>query len=139
MPGSSSTSRIFAASLIGSFLCWRLLPPACKAGGRKTCSLRRRSPPRFFLPWPEPGGERSPGPAPCLPDFRCPEGERNHQKLPDETPPESPARCRKHLPSPRWDETHSGVFVLLSRKTAWWRGAPTYAVPHAATLFRPEV
>src|ERR1700722_15986846 len=138
MPGSSSTSRIFAVSLIGFFLCWRLRPPACKAGGRKTCSLCRRSPPKFFLPWPAPGGAQSPVPDPSLPDFHCSEGEKNRQKLPDETPPESLARCRKRLPSRRWDEKHSGAAVRLSRGIAWWRGALTYAVPHAATPFRPE-
>src|ERR1700722_14362701 len=138
MPGSSSTNRIFAGSLIGSFLCWRLPPPACKAGGRKTCSLCRHSPPRFFLPWPAPGGAQSPVPVPCLPDFHCREGEKNRQKLPDETPPESPARCRKHLPLRHWDEKHSDAAVLLIRRIAWWPGVPTYAVRRAATPFRRE-
>src|SRR5947209_16393570 len=97
MPGSSSTSRILAVSLIGSFPCSPTWRTVYRESEKKICSqLLVHSQPIFYRPCRPPGDARWTGLVPCLPHFRCPEGERSHRKLRDEIPPEFRDPCRKH-------------------------------------------
>src|SRR5215831_3303230 len=100
MPGSSSTSRIFAVCFIDVFLCWGRQLPACKGSGKKTYNPHPdRSRPIFYRPCLAQDGERLPDPIPCRPDFGCREGGKSRRKLPDETPREFRGQYLTHLPS----------------------------------------
>src|SRR5581483_6778285 len=97
MPGSSSTRRMlgFGAVLIA--------PPqkpsdVAASGMRICCPNPIRSPPRFFLRRPAPGGGQWQVQAPChQTECRLEAVGKNRQKSLDEIPDRFPARCLKRL------------------------------------------
>src|SRR5215469_1011327 len=90
MPGSSSTSKIFAVCFIDVvFLCWGPQQPVYTESETKTCNLRPdHFRPIFYRPSPVPGGARLPDLIPSPPDFRCREGGKSRRKLLNEIPRE---------------------------------------------------